>query len=203
MTTHFDNPTTPHANASSEVLALLALNTELLSNNSATLTLERWCDRHGLASPARVIAKRIHGAEKPSTVEQRQLLSAQITDHICYRRVRLCCGGLVLSEADNWYLPGRLTPEMNWELEDTDTAFGRVVQTLDFRRRTLSAKYLWSPPSAVIRMRDLGTDRLQVPFRLLEHRAVLTLPDGTPFCLLTEIYTSALLAFLKPSRRAA
>ena len=203
MTTHFDHPTTPHANASSESLALLALNGELLSNDSATLTLERWCERHGLASPARVIAKRIHEAEKPPTVEQRRLLSAQITDPVRYRRVRLCCGGQVLSEADNWYLPGRLAPEMNRVLENTDTAFGRVVQTLDFRRRTLSVKYLWSPPSAVNRLRRPGTDRLRVPFRLLEHRAVLTLPDGTPFCLLTEAYTSALLAFLKPSRPAA
>jgi hypothetical protein len=59
--------------------------------------------------------------------------------------VRLICGGHVLSEADNWYVPARLTPEMNRVLEATDTAVGRVVQTLNFRRRTLSAKLLWSP----------------------------------------------------------
>jgi hypothetical protein len=35
-----------------EALALLeTLNSELLSNNSATLTLEQWCDAHHLASP--------------------------------------------------------------------------------------------------------------------------------------------------------
>ena len=118
MTAHFDNPTSPHANASSESLALLALNGELLSNDGATLTVERWCERHGLASPARVIAKRIHEAEKPPTVEQRRLLSAQITDPVRYRRLRLCCGGQVLSEADNWYLPERLVVSDYFLVED-------------------------------------------------------------------------------------
>jgi hypothetical protein len=62
--------------------------------------------------------------------------------------VRLTCGDRVLSEADNWYVPARLTPEMNRVLDTTDTAFGRAVQPLNFRRRTLSAKLLWSllPP---------------------------------------------------------
>ena len=36
-----------------EALALLqTFNADLLSHDSATLTLERWCDAHGLASPA-------------------------------------------------------------------------------------------------------------------------------------------------------
>jgi hypothetical protein len=48
-----------------EALALLqTLNSDLLSHDSATLTLDRWCDAHHLASPARIIAERVRGAEK-------------------------------------------------------------------------------------------------------------------------------------------
>ena len=46
-----------------EVLGLLqALNGELLSHDSATLTLDRWCASHGLAAdarPARIVAEQI------------------------------------------------------------------------------------------------------------------------------------------------
>jgi hypothetical protein len=129
-----------------EALAVLqTLNAELLSHDSATLTLDRWCAAHRLASPARIIAERVDAARQAPTDEQRQVLGANATEPIRYRRVRLVCGGHVLSEADNWYVPARLTPEMNRVLDTTDTAFGRAVQALDFRRRTLSAKLLWSP----------------------------------------------------------
>ncbi len=40
----------------------------------------------------------------------------------------------MLSEADNWYVPVRLTPEMNQALDTSDIAFGRAVQALQFRR---------------------------------------------------------------------
>ena len=50
------------------------------------------------------------------------------------------CGSVVLSEADNWYVPSRLTPEMNRLLDTTDAPFGRVVQAVHFRRRTLDRK---------------------------------------------------------------
>ena len=39
--------------------------------------------------------------------------------------------------------------------------------------------------------------------RVLEHRAVLTLPDGTPFSQVVETYTSAVLAFPEPPSGAA
>ena len=48
-----------------------------------------------------------------------------------YRRVQLACGDRVLSEADNWYLVGRLTLDMNTALERTETPFGVAVRALD------------------------------------------------------------------------
>jgi chorismate-pyruvate lyase len=184
-------------------LALLqSLNADLLSHDSATLTLERWCASHGLASPARIVAERIRDAEKAPTQEQRQLLDVSATEPVGYRRVRLSCGGHVLSEADNWYVPARLTPEMNQVLDTTDTAFGRAVQALNFRRRTLSADLLWSPLpegwEGGAALQDVPGATLTIPHQLLQHRAVLTTPDGTPFSHVVETYTSEIFAFPQP-----
>ena len=189
-----------------EALALLqTLNAELLSHDSATLTLDRWCAVHQLASPAHIAAERVNGVYQAPTDEQRQLLGVSATEPIRYRRVRLICGDHILSEADNWYVPDRLSPEMNRMLDTTDTAFGRAVQNLNFRRRTLSAKLLWSPlPQDWEMGAPLPEPRgatLTIPHEVLEHRAVLTLPDGTPFSEVVETYTSDVLAFPQPQWR--
>ncbi len=186
-----------------EALALLqTLNAELLSHDSATLTLDRWCAAHQLARPPRVVAERVDGAYRAPTGEQRQLLGVNATEPIRYRKVRLICGGHVLSEADNWFVPVRPTAEMNRVLDTNDTALGRAVQALNFRRRTLSAKLLWSPlPQDWEMGAPLPEQRaatLTIPHEVLEHRAVLTLPDGTPFSEVVEIYTGEVLAFPQP-----
>jgi hypothetical protein len=187
-----------------EALALLqTLNADLLSHDSATLTLEHWCDVHRLASPPRVIAERVRGMDKPPSPEQRRELGVTATEPVRYRRVRLLCGTVVLSEADNWYVPGRLTAEMNTSLDSTDLPFGKVVQALHFQRHTLSSKLLWFPLPEGWEMNptpkgEVAT-RLAVPARVLEHRAVLTLPDGTPFSEVVETYTDNVLAFPEPT----
>ncbi|HTD73425.1 MAG TPA: hypothetical protein VK652_07845 [Steroidobacteraceae bacterium] len=181
-----------------EALALIeTLNSELLSNNSATLTLEHWCDIHHLASPPRIVAVRVPDVGKPASPEQRQELHVTPTEPVRYRRVRLACGSVVLSEADNWYVPSRLTPEMNKVLESTDTPFGKAVQPLHFQRRTLSAKALWRPLPDGWEMNAASPDAAvdPMPANLLEHRAILTLPDGTPFSEVVETYTANILGF--------
>ena len=91
---------------------------------------------------------------------------------------------------------------MNQVLDTTDTAFGRAVQALNFRRWTLSAKLLWSPlPQDWEMGAPLPEQRaatLTIPHEVLEHRAVLRLPDGTPFSEVVEIYTGEVLAFPQP-----
>ena len=54
--------------------------------------------------------------------------------------VQLTCGAHVLSDAENWYLPARLTADMNRRLEETEAPFGRVVAPLGFHRRTLETR---------------------------------------------------------------
>jgi hypothetical protein len=185
-----------------EALALLeTLNAELLSNNSATLTLEHWCDIHHLASPPRIVADRVPDVDKPASPEQRRELDVTPSEPVRYRRVRLKCGPIVLSEADNWYVPSRLTPEMNKLLDATDTPFGRAVQPLHFQRHTLSAKVLWFPLPDGWEMNATNAKNAAVvpmPTRLLEHRALLTLPDGTPFSEVVESYTADVLGFPIP-----
>jgi hypothetical protein len=186
-----------------EALALLqSLNANLLSHDSATLTLDRWCEAHRLASPPRIVAERVRGADKPPTPEVREVLAVSATEPVRYRRVRLRCGDRVLSEADNWYVPARLTPEMNRALDTTDIAFGRAVQELRFRRRTLSASLLWSPLPEGWEMgaqpRVDNAPALKIPPHVLQHRAVLALPDGTPISTVVETYTSEVLAFPEP-----
>jgi chorismate-pyruvate lyase len=186
-----------------EALALLqTFNAELLSHDSATLTLERWCDVHRMASPARIVAERVTDMDKTPSPEQRRELGVSPTDLVRYRRVKLTCGGWVLSEADNWYVPGRLTPEMNQLLDTTDSPFGKVVQPLHFQRHTLSSILLWRPlPEGWERSAPgvrATAGHLRIPAQLLEHRAVLTLPDGTAFSEVVETYTGNILAFPPP-----
>jgi hypothetical protein len=187
-----------------EALALIeSLNADLLAHDSATLTIERWCADHHLADPARIVAERVSDAVKPASAEVRAALDVKPDEPLGYRRVRLRCGDHVLSDADNWYVPARLTPEMNHVLETTETPFGKAVAALHFRRHTLSADLLWRPlpkgweMGAAAAPPEAGA--LSMPDHVLEHRAVLSTPDGEPFSEVVETYTGEVLAFT-PSR---
>ncbi len=188
-----------------EALALLqTLNADLLSHDSATLTLDRWCESHRMATPAKIVAERVRNQDKDPTDEVRKLLGVEANEPVRYRRVRLHCGAHVLSEADNWYVPARLTADMNKVLDTSDTPFGRAVQALHFHRHTLSAQLLWSPLPAGWEMGSTlgaaGKGALQIPAQTIQHRAVLSLPDGTPFSLVVETYTNEILSFPRPPR---
>ncbi len=184
-----------------QVMAVLqTLNADLLSHDSATLTLEHWCSEHHLASPAQMSAQRIRDVMKPADGAMRALLQVGADEPIRYRRVSLRCGQVELSEADNWYVPGRLTPDMTQRLDQTDEPFGKVVQSLHFQRHTQSAVLLWAPLPEGWEMQANtsatgGHRPLAIPAAVLEHRAVLTLPDGTPFSEVVETYSSNVLAF--------
>ena len=186
-----------------QALALLqTLNAELLSQDSATLTLEHWCALHRMAPTPHIVAVPVRGEPKAATAEQRETLRVAATDIVRHRHVQLLCGSRVLSEADNWYVPARLTPQMNHLLETTDGPFGAIVRELHFQRHTLSSRLLWMPlppgweMSPGVAQHRSGT--LPVPAHVLEHRAVLSLPDGTPFSEVVETYTGNVLAFPAP-----
>ncbi len=189
-----------------EALALIqTLNAELLASTSATRTLERWCQIHALAEPAQVVARRIDGTETTASDTLRQDLQVSAEEPLQYRRVELRCGEHVLSIADNWYVPARLTPEMNRSLTTTQTPFGKVVQPLSPHRETLAVKLLWSPlPDGWERaaVRNAGKSSvshdLEVPAALFEHRALLYASTHQPIAEVHEIYQRDVLAFPEP-----
>jgi hypothetical protein len=180
-----------------EALALLqSLNADLLSHDSATETLRRWCADHHLNPAQSILAERVRGQDKPADAATLATLGAGPGEAVRYRRVRLACGERVLSEADNWYLPAKLTPEMNRTLDASDTPFGVVVKPLGFHRRTLSATLLLSPLAEGWDLAGAHTDAggdLTIPHQVIQHRAVLTNAAGEPFSVVVETYTDKVL----------
>ena len=183
---------------------LQEFNATLLSNPSATRTLTQWCATHHLAPLPKIVAWPDPGAIQPPPDSVRAQLAVAPTDPIAYRRVQLRCGDKVLSEADNWYVPSRLSAEMNQLLNTTQTPFGTAVRALNFTRKTLSAELLWQPLPALWEMHPLqlqATDApapppaLAIPAYVLRHAAVLSKPDGQPFSYVQETYTRNIFAF--------
>jgi chorismate-pyruvate lyase len=120
-------------------------------------------------------AVRVPGDDRPANAAVRAELRVGPDEPVRYRHVRLRCGKVVLSEADNWYVPARLTAAMNATLQSTDEPFGRVVQALGFQRLRREAEVLWQPSATG-----------GLPPTVLRQRAVLVLPDGTPFSYVIE-----------------
>ncbi|WP_066959488.1 hypothetical protein [Rhizorhabdus dicambivorans] len=167
--------------------AILAdLDARLLAGGSATRTLEGWCREHRLAADPRITAERVGGVDKPISAEQRARLGIGAEEPVRYRHVRLRCGKRILSEADNWYVPSRLSPAMNAALDGSDIPFGTAVAPLGIGRRTLSTEMLWQP----------GT--LPVPAELIRHRAIVHDRTGRPIAEVAETYRAPLLDFVTP-----
>ena len=185
-----------------EVLALMqSINIELLSSSSATRTLEAWCGEHHMAAEAKVVARQITGVRKEPSSEQLERLGVHDAAEVRYRRVELRCGAHVLSVADNWYVPARLTPEMNVLLESSDTPFGKAVAPLHPYRRTIAVTPLWSPlphgwelePRS--RFAEHPRRALMIPQELFTHRAVLYTEGHVPFSEVVETYQRELVDF--------
>lgn len=175
--------TPPVAPASTDAPSALiaSLRSRILAAHSATLALEGWCADYKLAADPHLVAERVPGVDKPLTAAQRTRLAIGPDEPVRYRRVRLACGDRVLSEADNWYVPARLTPEMNATLDGTRTPFGRVVRPLAPVRSTVAVRE--PAPHA-----DPGRED-----PLFEVDAVLSTGAGQPFCEVVETYLGGAL----------
>ena len=150
-----------------------ALDRALFANPSATAVLQAWCDRHRPGQKIRAVVTR---RETMSAGAHAELLGVEESEQIAYRHVQLTCGDEVLSEADNWYVPSRLTPEMNAALAG-DTPFGVAVKPLAPSRRNLSSERSWN---------GKGGDEI------LRHHAVLV-ATGQPIAEVVEVYQRAML----------
>lgn len=179
-------------------LVLQTLRAELLAHDSSTAVLQAWCDAHGPAGQ-KIVAEHDPRADQPPSDAARQALDLKPGQRVRYRRVKLVCGKTVLSQADNWYLPERLTPEMNHTLDSSDAPFGAVVRPLDFRRRFLSTEPLYSPlPDAWEKPPQDAGPAAPIPPEVLRNTAVLATPDGRPFSFVAETYTGDALRMALP-----
>ena len=156
---------------------LNAFEANLTAHDSATEALRLWCAARGLARNPVITAQFVRGSDQPPPAGLHTLLEVTSDEPLGYRHVRLSCAGAVLSEAHNWYVPARLTPEMNHALAQTDTPFGKVASSLHFTREPQS-----STPGAGHGCPD-GV--------ISTHRALLRLPDGKPLAMVVECYTIA------------
>jgi len=143
---------------------------ELLAADSATAVLQAHCPVAG----EKIRAERDTDTNVPAPPAILGALAVQPGETIRHRRVRLMCGPLLYSAADNWYVPERLAPAMNATLNGSDTPFGRVVAPLKPTRTTLAAK------------RHSGPVFLSVT-------AVLIAANGQPISGVIENYQKALL----------
>lgn len=156
---------------------LTAFVATLAAQDSATAALRQWCAARGIAAPATIRALPVVGSERAATAQVRASLGVGADEPLAYRHVRLACGNVVLSDAQNWFVPARLTHEMNRQLQTSDTPFGTVIGRLGFRRERGAAQRGAAPdcPAATV----------------LSHSAVLRLPDGRAISAVVECYTAA------------
>ncbi|HEY0624426.1 hypothetical protein [Sphingomonas sp.] len=155
------------------------LHAELLNGRTATEVLEARCGALGLAAAPRVHAQVRRDRLVAGEGAARRRLDAA-GERLGYRRVHLRCGAHVLSEAVNWYVASRLTPEMNAALETGDVPFGRVILPLSPSRRTVSTRILWDGE---------GT----APVTILRHRALVVDAQGRPLAEVIENYRAVLV----------
>ena len=152
----------------------------LAADESATAALQQWCTRQEIADPARITVDHLPTDLAIASENIRRMLEVDADVPLGYRHVALVCGSTTLSIAHNWYVPGRLSAEMNEVLQKTNTPFGRAVADLDFTRERLESV---EGPTA-----DCPADTI------LTHRAILRRHDTKPISTVIECYTPANLA---------
>lgn len=155
--------------------AIDAFEANLAAHASATKALSQWCKARGIDPDGQITVQFVPGADAASPADLRETLGVSADEPLGYRHVKLVCGTAVLSEAHNWFVPARLTPDMNRQLATSDVPFGRVADSLSFTRE----------PIASARRGDPGCPAGAIS----THRALLRLPAGEPLALVVECYS--------------
>ena len=181
------------APAPANVAALAGeLSDHLLRASTATEALRTWCAARSLSTGPITVVKQAPDQPRSPDNDMLDELRPERHERIAYRRVRLVRGPLVLSEADNWFIPDRLPPDVRELLETTDVPFGAAVAQLRPWRRTFFVRFgEWSAG----RVADAGDHPLGLSpaMTILEHRAVVLDRNRRPLSVVSERYRAALL----------
>lgn len=158
------------------------LSARLIEGSTATGTLHAWCEEHRL-SQGPITVVRLHHAHAPEPPEDVLVkLETRPGETVWYRRVQLVRGSLVLSDAENWFIPQRLSPEAADILAATDIPFAVAIAPLKPFRCTLSVSF------PVPTQADFSKS-------VLEHEAVVLGEDGAPLAAAREKYRAELVSF--------
>lgn len=164
--------------------AVAALSGRILASRLATVALQGWCRECGLADGPPSVRLAAGASPEPLDADSLRALGGDAAG-TAFRRVEIRIGGLAVADAHNWYFPDRLTAEMRARLT-TDCPFGEAVEALRPQRRTVLVRR--AAPEVLVDAPPAAR-----PTHVLEHRAVMELPDGTPIALVHERFRAVLV----------
>jgi chorismate-pyruvate lyase len=183
----------PVVSAPCNVAALVReLSEHLLHASTATEALHTWCAARSLSAGPITVAKQ--APDRPCYPDDDMLDELRLDRHerIGYRRVQLVRGQLVLSEADNWFVPDRLPPEVRELLETRNMPFGTAIAQLQPWRRTYFVRF-----AELSAAWEAGAEEssfvLSPAMTILEHKAVVLDRNRRPLAVVSERYRAALL----------
>jgi len=180
------------------------LSTCLINGSTATGTLQAWCEEHHLSKGPISIICRHHAPASRIDDDILDQLEARPREPIWYRRVQLVRGSLPLSEAENWFVPQRLPPEIAEVLATTDVPFGQAIAPLKPFRRTLSVRVpALRPGCSAEQLSGMCRIERRLPAVVLEHEAVVLGKIGTPLAVVREHYRAELVSFARPLQEPA
>mgnify|MGYP001546212015 FL=1 len=165
--------------------ALDRFDAALRSADSATTVLSAWMAEPPGGAPASLVVRLRPASAGPFPTGLRERLEVSHDAEIRLRRVWLVLDGRILSEAENWYIPARLTDGMREALTASQVPFGAIVRPLRPTRETIAVARLWAPVENAL---------LRPPSRVLHHRALMRTATGEPICEVSEFYTRNVLS---------
>lgn len=189
------------------ILILEELHYELIRSSSATDVLEKWCSKYTISKDTvQIKVKKVEEKKYFPNVAIKKRLKINDDNELHYRHVKLYCGKYALSEAKNWYVPNRLTPEINYSLANTIIPFGKLIKELSPRRINIEAKFFFESQfdniikieneSKPLALSNLFNEEMNMPRCLFRHKALIYSDKGLPISEVHETYLRDLLMLI-------
>lgn len=183
--------------------AVRSLSGRIMRARTAVEALHAWCDERAIgAGPVRAIRRAQPTPSAPGAALV-EALGLAAGEQLACRQVSLVRGGTILSDADTWYVPGRLLPPVCALVDGTDVPFGAAIAPLEPSRRTTFLRF----PEPALRTtgwgaagNPAGTEAVTLAPSavVLEIEAVVLDWRRRPLAVVAERYRASLLANVGP-----